>query len=218
VKKGEMLCIVGRSGAGKTTIVDLLLRLLQPEDGKILVDGIDIAEIDIRDWRKNIGYISQDTFVINGTIEENIRFYDERVSNEDIINAAKEAQIYDFIQNQPNQLKAEVGERGGMISGGEKQRLALARQLARKTKILIMDEATNALDNRSEVLIQGSIEALKGKMTIFIIAHRLSTLIKGDRVIFLQDGSIKEQGAPKELLKNKESYFYRLYNTRNNAQ
>ncbi len=218
VKRGEMIGIIGESGAGKTTTVDLLLRLLEPQEGKILVDGADIRDIDIKDWRKNIGYVPQDIFVVNDTIGNNIRFYNEKISDEDIINAAEKAQIYDFIQNQPNQLEAEVGDRGGLLSGGEKQRLVLARHLARNPQILIMDEATSALDNRSEILIQNSIENLKGKMTILIIAHRLSTLLNCDRIIFLEGGKICEEGIPQELLKNKGSYFYQMYNIRNNAR
>jgi len=217
VKKGEMIGLIGESGAGKTTMVDMMLRLLEPESGDILVDGIGVGEFDIKDWRKNIGYVSQDIFVMNNTIESNIRFYDEEISEDDIVQATKKAYIYDFIQAQPERLKTPVGERGVLLSGGEKQRLVLARVLAHNPKILILDEATSALDNKSELMIQKAIEDLKGEVTIFVIAHRLSTLLNCDRIIFLDKGKIREQGSPQELLENKNSYFYRLYNIRENT-
>lgn len=212
VKRGEVIGIIGESGSGKTTLVDLLLRLLEPASGKILVDGTDIAEIDIGEWRKNIGYVSQDIFIINDTIENNIRFYDETVSDKDIVRGAKMASIYDFIQSQPQKFKTQVGERGVMISGGEKQRLVLARYLARNPKILILDEATSALDNKSELMIQEAIEGIKGKITIFVIAHRLSSILNCDKVIFLEKGRVGEEGYPADLLKDKSSRFYKLYN------
>lgn len=212
--KGEMAGLVGKSGAGKTTFVDLLLGLLHPSTGKILVDGIDMKEIGLAEWRRNIGYVPQETFLINDTIENNLRFYDDSVSMEDVVYGAKMAYIYDFIQRQPNKFKTQIGERGILLSGGERQRLVLARALARHPKILILDEATSALDNESELVVQRAIEELRGKITVLVVAHRLSTLLNCDKILVLEEGRIKESGAPKELLEDKTSYFYKTYNIR----
>ncbi len=212
VNKGEMIGLIGSSGSGKTTIVDLILKLFKPSLGAILLDDRDISEINTHDWRKNIGYVSQDIFLLSDTIENNIRFYDSSISNQDIINATKMANIYDVIQEQPDKFLAVVGERGVKLSVGQRQRVVLARVLARKPKILILDEATSALDNESEALIQKTLENLKNKMTILIIAHRLSTVMSCDRLIALENGKIIERGSPQELLKNENSYFYKTYN------
>jgi len=214
VKKGEMIGLIGPSGAGKTTLVDILLRLLKPQEGLVLLDGGDIAEITMREWRTNVSYVSQDIFLINDTIANNIRFYTNSISDEDIKMAARIANIYDFIEKQPNGFKTAVGERGIRLSGGQRQRIVLARALARKPQILILDEATSALDNMSEVLIQKSIEKLKGEITVIAIAHRLSTVMASDKLFVLDGGKIIEEGSPAELLKNKDSYFYKTYNVR----
>jgi len=206
--------VFGASGAGKTTLVDLCLRLLRPAKGVILVDGVPADDISLEDWRKSIGYVSQDIFIKNETIEKNIRFYDDGISERDIIEAAKKANIYDFINNLPDKFQTIVGDRGIMLSGGERQRVALARVFVRSPAILILDEATSALDNESEKAIQDALEAVKSKYTIIIIAHRLSTVMDCDRLIVLADGKILEQGTPAELLKNKDSYFHRVYNLR----
>lgn len=211
VRKGEMIGIIGVSGAGKTTIVDLLLRLFNPQSGEIAVDGRPIGEIQIREWRKNIGYVSQDLFLKNDTIENNIRFYDSAITEDDIIRATKAAYSYDFISKLPQGFKTVIGDRGVTLSNGQRQRIALARILARKPNILILDEATSALDTESEQYIQRSIQELRGEMTIIIIAHRLSTVMNVDRLVVLEGGSIKEQGIPSELLKDKNSYFYKVY-------
>ena len=211
VKKGEIVGLVGPSGAGKTTLVDLILRLLQPTKGKILIDGQDVSKIRLSSWRRNLGYVSQDLFLINATIEDNIRFYDEQISPQAIIEGAKQANIYDFIQTQPQKFQTPVGERGSLLSGGQRQRVVLARVLARSPQILILDEATSALDNESETLVQQAIERLRGKVTVIVIAHRLSSVLNSDRIVVLDQGKIIEQGKPKELLKNKDSYFHKLY-------
>ncbi len=211
VKKGETVGIVGPSGAGKTTIVDLILRLFRPQKGEILTDNINIYEIDKKVWHDNIGYVSQDIFLLNDTIENNIRFYNNSLNFEDIVEASKSANIYDFIETLPDKFKAAVGERGLKLSGGQRQRIALARALARKSPILILDEATSALDNESEHKIQEAIKRLRGKLTIFIIAHRLSTVMHSDKILVLKDGIIAEEGNPRELLNNEQSYFYKNY-------
>lgn len=214
LRKGEMIGLIGPSGAGKTTIVDLLLRLFEPSQGQITLDGKNIADRNLKDWRGHIGYVSQDVFLINDTIENNIKFYDESVSKEDMIKASKMANIYDFICALNEGFAFGVGERGLLLSAGQRQRVALARILARKPSILLLDEATSALDNESEAAIQQAIEGLKGKMTILVIAHRLSSVLNSDRLIVLDKGRIIEQGAPSDLLHDKRSYFYKVYNIR----
>ena len=210
--KGEMLGIVGSSGAGKTTIADLILRFFEPASGKILIDGIDAKNINLRDWRKKVGYVAQDMFLLNDTIENNVRFYDENATEEGFSEALKLAHVLDFAVNFPEGLKTVVGERGLHLSVGQRQRVALARILARRPEILILDEATSALDNESEALIRESIESLKGRLTLLIVAHRLSTIMNCNRVLVLKSGQIVEDGAPRALLNDPKTYFYRLYN------
>jgi len=214
IKKGKMIGLIGPSGVGKTTIVDLILRLFPLNGGKILIDEGNISRIDIKQWRKNIGYIPQDIFLINDTIANNIRFYDDSISNEEIKQAAKKANIYDFIQTLPKKFSAVIGERGIFLSAGQRQRIVIARILARNPEFLILDEATSSLDNESEIKIQKIIESLKGKITVLMIAHRLSTVINCDELIVIENGKIIERGVPSKLLKDKNSYFYKVYNIR----
>ena len=216
IKKGEMTGIIGPSGSGKTTLVDILLRLLKPQSGTVTSDDIDIDSIGLDEWRKNVGYVSQDVFLLNDTIEANIRFYNKSVSRSDVITASKTANIHNFIQELPDKLETIVGERGVKLSGGQKQRIALARALARKPSILILDEATSALDNESEALIQESINGLRGKISVIVIAHRLSTVMSSDSIIVLERGKIVESGSPQELLKDKGSYLYKSYHIAEN--
>ncbi len=213
IRKGSMVGIVGPSGAGKTTIVDLLLRLFDPTEGKILADGRDVREIRLEEWRKNIGYVSQEIFLQNDTVAHNISFY-QTLSQEEIELAAKKANIHDVIQALPQGYETLIGERGSYLSGGQRQRLVLARVLARKPKLLILDEATSALDNESELLIQKSIERLKGEVTVIAIAHRLSTVMSSDTLFVIEKGRVVEQGSPQELLANKESAFFKLAHIR----
>lgn len=212
ISKGEMAGIVGPSGAGKTTVIDLALRLLRPCHGEILIDGSNVDEINIKSWHDNVGYVSQDIFLLNDTIENNIRFYNDSLSNEDMVEVSKSANIYDFIETLPNKFQTIVGERGIQLSGGQRQRIVLARVLARKPQILVLDEATSALDNESEHKIQEAIKSLRGRLTILVVAHRLTTVTHTDNVFVLKDGLIAEKGNPQELLKNTESYFYKNYN------
>ncbi|PIR13676.1 hypothetical protein COV49_01375 [Candidatus Falkowbacteria bacterium CG11_big_fil_rev_8_21_14_0_20_39_10] len=214
IKKGELVGLVGPSGAGKTTIVDLILRLFNPVEGEILLDNKEISKINLDKWREGIGYVSQDIFLKNDTIFNNIKFYNNNLTKEEIEEAAKMANIYDFIMATEKGFDTEVGERGVMLSGGQRQRLIIARILAKKPQLLVLDEATSALDNESEIKIQKVIEKLKGKITVLAIAHRLSTVINSDKLVILENGKISEQGSPKELLKDKESYFFKVYNLR----
>lgn len=212
INKGETVAIIGPSGAGKTTVIDLMLRLLRPQQGKILIDGSNTSDINIKSWHNNIGYVSQDIFLLNDTIENNIRFYNDHLSHKDIAEASRSANIYDFIETLPDKFQTFVGERGIQLSGGQRQRIVLARIMARKPQILVLDEATSALDNESEHKIQEAIKDLRGKLTILIVAHRLTTVMNTDKILVLKEGAIVEEGSPEELLENKRSYFYKNYN------
>src|SRR3989338_4998008 len=212
IRRGEIAGLIGPSGEGKTTVADLLLRLYNPQKGTILIDGEDVSKISLKEWRTNISYVAQDDFLINDTILNNIRFYEESVSLKDAVAASKAANAHDFIQIQKDKFETVVGERGMRLSGGERQRVVLARALARKPKILVLDEATSALDNESEVLVQKAIEGLRGRVTVVAIAHRLSTVVNFDKVMVLDGGRIIEAGSPRDLLRDAESYFYKMYN------
>jgi len=207
IRAGETVGLIGPSGAGKTSIADLLLRLFKPSIGEILLDGVPSDSIALDEWRKHIGYVSQDVFLLNSTIEDNIRFYDRTLSKENIEEAARQANIYTFIRELPEGFTTTTGDRGIMLSGGQRQRIALARALVGRPALLILDEATSALDSASEKLIQESIRALHGNVTVFIIAHRLSTVEHADRLIVLDEGKIIEEGTPVELLARPDSYF-----------
>ncbi len=211
VEKGRIVGIIGPSGAGKTTIADMLLRLLVPNEGQILLDNKDFLKIALKDWRKNIGYVPQDIFLINDTIENNILFYNQSISHETVVQAAKTANIFNFIEELPDKFATIVGERGVKLSGGQKQRIILARALARNPQILILDEATSAIDNESEVLIQEAIQNLKGQMTVIVIAHRINTIMRTDLVFILDRGKLVESGHPNNLLKDENSYLHRIY-------
>jgi len=214
IKKGEMVGVIGPSGAGKTTLVDLLLHLFYPTSGAVEVDGVPLREINLNDWRRNTGYVSQDVFLTNDSVRNNIRFYDNNVSDKDIEDATNMADIYDFIVSLPEGFDTLVGERGVLLSGGQKQRIAIARALARNPQLLIFDEATSSLDNESEVRIQNVIKKLKGKLTIIVIAHRLTTIAGADKLVAIEDGRIKDFGNPDDLLKDEESYFSRVSHLR----
>jgi ATP-binding cassette, subfamily C, bacterial len=211
IPKGRMIGIVGPSGAGKTTCVDLLLRLLTPTNGSILVDGIDGKRIRLADWRKRIAYVSQDLFLLQDSIRNNIRFYDDSLTDAQVWEAAEMAHIADFIRSSPEGLDTQVGDRGIRLSAGQRQRIVIARALARKPEVLILDEATSSLDGESEAHIKKVIENLKGQIAIVAIAHRLSTIMGSDQLVVLQDGRVIETGSPQELLGNMNSYFYRVY-------
>lgn len=207
VKKGETMGITGPSGSGKTSIADLAMRLFEPTAGRIVLDGADSRDYDLEEWRTRVGYVSQDPFLLNDTVEANIRFYDDKLSSKEIEEAARKANIYDFVAGLPAGLATLVGDRGVMLSGGQRQRIALARVLARRPAILILDEATSALDRESEILVRGAIQSLRGDVTVIVIAHRLSTIQDADRLLVIDQGRIVEEGRPEELTKNKNSYF-----------
>ncbi|MBI5370014.1 ABC transporter ATP-binding protein [Candidatus Uhrbacteria bacterium] len=210
VKKGEAVGIIGPSGSGKTTLVDLLLRLITPQAGEITIDQQPIQEIDVNQWRKKVAYVPQDLFLVRGTIRQNIRFYDETVSDEDVAWAVSLAHVDEFVQTLKDGLDTEIGEFGAGLSTGQRQRVVLARALACRPELLILDEATSALDNDSEKRIHETIRSLKGTVTIIMVTHRLSLLSTADRVLAMTDGCIGEEGTPQELLQNSNSYFSRM--------
>lgn len=210
IARGQHLAIIGSSGAGKTTVVDLLLRLFRPQQGQLTVDGVDAEEIRLEDWRRHIGYVPQDALLLNTSIRENIRFYDDRVTEEDTLAAAKDANIYDTIVSLPQGFDTPTGERGVQLSGGQRQRIALARALARRPAILVLDEATSAIDSESELLIRQTITGLRGKTTVIMIAHRLSSIMEADTIAVLEDGKVREQGPPQELAQREGSYLAKL--------
>ncbi|MDO8492713.1 MAG: ABC transporter ATP-binding protein [bacterium] len=214
VLQGEMVGLIGPSGGGKTTIVDLILRLFKPEGGTIVLDGKNAETIDLIKWRKKIGYVSQDIFLKNSSIADNIRFYNDSLSDDEIVEAAKMANIYDFVEKLPKKFETTIGERGIMLSAGQRQRIVIARVLAQKPELLVLDEATSALDNESEAEIQIVIEKLKGRLTVIAIAHRLSTIINSDKILILENGQISEHHEPRELLKDENSYLFKVYNIR----
>lgn len=201
VKPGKMLALVGATGVGKTTIVSLLERFYDPQSGKITIDGHDIRHATLSSLRKNISIVLQDVFLFNGTVYENIAYGAENPTEEEVYAAAKTACADEFIREMPEGYMTKIGERGVRLSGGQKQRIAIARAVLRKTPILVLDEATSAVDNETEAQIQKAIENLSGSHTLIVIAHRLTTIMKADDIIVLRDGKIAEEGTHDELMK-----------------
>ena len=206
VKPNETVAFVGKSGAGKTTIFNLLCKMYDVNQGKITIDGVNISELDKDSIRGNITIISQNPYIFNMSIRDNLKLVKNNLSDEEMYNACKIACLDDFIQKLPNGYDTIIGEGGVNLSGGQKQRLAIARALVQKTEIILFDEATSALDNETQEKIQHAIENMKNEYTILIIAHRLSTIIHADRILYLEDGKIIAQGTHHELLKNCPSY------------
>ncbi len=209
---GCMYAIVGPSGSGKSTVVNLLPRLYDVLDGSVKIAGVDVRDFDLEYLRQNIGMVTQDTYLFNGTIKDNLLYAKDDATEEEIEKACKTASIHDFIISQPDGYDTVVGNRGLKLSGGEKQRLSIARVILKNPKILILDEATSALDSISENAIQDALEALMHGRTSIVIAHRLSTILKADSILVVKDGVIKEQGSHDELLEQNGTYK-ELYET-----
>ena len=210
VKKGEMIGIVGHSGCGKTTLINLLMRLYDVTEGAITIDDVNIKDISQNALRSQIGVVLQETFLFSGTIRDNIRYSMPHATDEEVIAAAKVANAHDFILNLPEGYNTIVGEKGYSLSGGERQRIAIARAVIHNPRILILDEATAAMDTETERKIQAALtELVKGKTTI-MIAHRLSTLRDADKLIVIEGGKMVESGTHEELMKA-EGTYHRLY-------
>ena len=206
-KRGQTTAIVGRSGSGKTTLINLMLRLFDVDEGAITVDGVDVRDLKLVTWLRRIGYVSQDTFIMNDTVRNNLTFWSDQYSDEDIVEATRTVDAHDFITQLPQGYDTVVGDKGTRLSGGQAQRIALARAMVRDPEILIFDEATNNLDTISETAVQRAIEKISGNRTVITIAHRLSTVVNADNIIVLEDGTVAEQGTHAELLERRGVYW-----------
>jgi len=212
VREGEILALVGMSGGGKTSLVNLIPRFYDVSQGSILIDGLDIREASISSLRNQIAIVTQEPILFNDTVRSNIAYGNTNASDEEIQRVAKAAYAYDFIQNFPDNFDTVIGELGGRLSGGEKQRICIARALLKNAPILILDEATSSLDTESEMLVQRALENLMKGRTTFVIAHRLSTIAYAHRIVVIVGGRIVEEGKHEELIARQGEY-YKLYQT-----
>ncbi len=210
VKAGEYTALVGPSGAGKTTLMNLIPRFYEVSSGRITLDGTDIRDITIKSLRDHIGIVQQDVYLFVGTVYDNIRYGKPDATKEEVIQAAKNANAHEFIMSLPNGYETDIGQRGIKLSGGQKQRLSIARVFLKNPPVLIFDEATSALDNESEKVVQESLEKLAHNRTTFVIAHRLSTIRNAENIMVLTENGIEEEGTHKELLE-KEGLYKKLY-------
>ena len=212
LKSGHSIAIVGPSGSGKSTIINLIPRLYDVGAGSVKFDGIDVRKLDLGYLRQNVGIVSQETYLFNGTIRENLLYAKPDATEEELIEACKKANIYDFVEKQEKGLDSMVGNRGLKLSGGEKQRISIARVLLKDPALLIFDEATSALDSISESRIQEAIDPIIASRTSILIAHRLSTILAADEILVVKDGQIVERGVHSELVKRGGTYT-ELYET-----
>jgi len=211
IKKGSVVALVGPSGSGKSTLADLVPRFYDPTEGIITIDGMNLCDIKIADLRKLMGIVTQETILFNESIRNNIAYGLENYPLEKIVEAAKTANAHKFIEEFPDGYDTIIGERGLKISGGERQRLSIARALLKNPQIMIFDEATSALDNESEVLVQEAIERLMQDRTTIVIAHRLSTISNADLILVLDKGKIVQEGNHEELLREEQGLYKKLY-------
>lgn len=207
---GKMTALVGPSGGGKSTILNLIMRMYDPKSGKVLLDGQDISHATLASLREKIAYVSQDTFLFAGTIMHNIRLGREEATDQEVIAAAKAANAHDFIMAQAKGYETDVGENGGLLSGGQRQRISIARAMLRNAEILLLDEATSALDAESEALFRDALQQLTEGRTTIVIAHRLSTVHQADTIVVLEGGKVVESGPHKALLKQ-GGLYQKLY-------
>jgi ATP-binding cassette subfamily C protein len=201
IRRGEAVGLVGPTGAGKTTLVDVILGLLSPTRGRVLIDGVDLLGREVG-WRRQVGYIPQDIFLADVSVRENVAFGvpNDQIDDDAVWRALEKAQLAGFVRSLPEGLATGVGERGVRVSGGQRQRIGIARALYDDPQVLVMDEATSALDNETEQIVMAAIERLKGGRTLILIAHRLTTVESCDRVVLIRDGSIVAEGPPQEVL------------------
>ncbi len=212
VKGGTTTALVGNSGGGKSTVVSLIPRFYDVKDGSVEIDGVDIRDYSLESLRNNIAVVFQDNFLFSGTIRDNILMGKPDASEEEINRALEMAYLKDFVDEQENGLDTDIGERGSLLSGGQRQRLAIARAFVKNAPIVILDEATSALDNKSEAVVQKAINNLMKDRTVFVIAHRLSTVQNADEIVVINDGEIIERGKHEDLLKIKNGAYLSLYN------
>lgn len=206
IEKGGTTALVGASGGGKTTFVDLFLRLHEPTRGVIYVDGVDLRDVSAHEWRSRIGVVEQDPYLFNDTVLSNIRYGNQEADEREVRSAAETAYAHDFIKELPEGYQTIIGNRGFKLSGGQKQRLALARALVRSPEILVLDEATSALDSEFERLIQIAVQRLSGRVTILAVAHRLSTIKNADKILVLENGRIIQEGSHDSLMRKEGQY------------
>jgi ATP-binding cassette, subfamily B, bacterial MsbA len=206
IEAGEIVALVGPSGAGKTTIVNLVPRFYSPQEGSVRIDGVDIANVQLGDLRKAIAIVPQDVQLFRNTVLENIRYGRLDATDEEVCAAAREANADEFVRTFPDGYRTEVGERGVRLSGGERQRIAIARAILRDPRILILDEATSALDSHSEAMIEQALDRLLPGRTTLIIAHRLSTIRRAHKVLYIEAGHVLEIGTHEELLARGGAY------------
>jgi ABC-type multidrug transport system fused ATPase/permease subunit len=210
VKAGETVALVGSSGSGKTTIASLILRFYDPSSGSVLIDGVDNKSISLTDLRKQIALVPQDVILFAGTIKDNIAYGKPNATDQEIHEAAKKANAFEFITSFPASFQTLVGERGIQLSGGQRQRIAIARAVLKNPSILILDEATSSLDSESERLVQEALDKLMIGRTSVVIAHRLATIKNADKIVVLQQGSVQETGTHQELIQNESGLYYKL--------
>jgi ABC-type multidrug transport system fused ATPase/permease subunit len=207
LRRGEILALLGRNGAGKTTVVNLLLGFLLPGSGAIRVDGEPLTAANIRAWRRQAGYVPQDPLILNASVRENLTRFHPGATDDELISALKAAMAWTFVSCLPQGLDTPLGDRGVRLSGGERQRLVLARVLLGEPSLIVLDEATNALDYESETAFHQVIQNMRGHAAIVLIAHRLSTVCMADRALVLEDGTVVEQGTIDELANKKVGYL-----------
>ena len=211
VKKGQTVALVGESGGGKTTICHLLPRFYNIDSGSIEIDNKNISDITMNCLRRNIGIVQQDVFLFSGTFKENIAYGNLEASMDEIIEASKKANIYDYIMSLPHGFDTQIGERGVRLSGGQKQRLSIARVFLKNPPILLLDEATSALDNTTEIMIQEALDTLKEGRTTIVVAHRLSTIKNADNILVIEHGKVKESGTHEKLMNIENGTYKELY-------